>query len=43
MALAQALAAKIETVPGGVAKGQMRNALNTFLRIGPPWIFFESR
>jgi hypothetical protein len=43
MALAEALRAKIGSAPAGVARGQMLNALNTFLRSSQPWIFFEGR
>ena len=43
MALVEALRTKVANAPAGVARGQMLNALNTFLRISQPWISFEGR
>jgi hypothetical protein len=43
--LVAALRMKIEspTAPRGLPKGQMLNALSTFMRVSQPWISFEGR
>jgi hypothetical protein len=43
LALAEALRAKIGPALAGVPRGQLLNALNTFLRVGMPWLYFEGR
>ena len=42
-ALAAALQAKVANAPAGAAKGQMLNALSTFMRVSQPWLTFEGR
>jgi len=43
MALSEALRPKIATAPAGVPRGQLRTALDTFMRVGMPWLYFEGR